>query len=91
MRGLMLYTRYSIVARRAWPAFRPSASREQRYLAYKDYNVYMHSIHICYVEFLLQYCMQDTFARATHSALRLNNAADRPSDDRVSCIQATIL
>ena len=34
-----LYTRYPIVARRAWPtgcsAFRPSASREQRYLAYK--------------------------------------------------------
>ena len=33
-----LYTRYPIVARRAWPvgcsAFRPSASREQRYLAY---------------------------------------------------------
>ena len=33
------YTRYPIVARRAWPtgcsAFRPSASREQRYLAYK--------------------------------------------------------
>ena len=36
-----LYTRYPIVARRAWPAgclaFRPSASREQRYLADK-YN-----------------------------------------------------
>ena len=32
-----LYTRYPIVARRAWPAgFRPSASREQRYLAYKQ-------------------------------------------------------
>ena len=30
-----LYTRYPIVARRAWPAFRPSALREQRYLAYK--------------------------------------------------------
>ena len=30
-----LYTRYPIVARRARPAFRPSASREQRYLAYK--------------------------------------------------------
>ena len=33
--------------------------------------------------------MQDTFARATHSALRLNKAG-RPSaarDDRVSCIQ----
>ena len=36
---IILYTRYPIVARRAWPAgcsaFRPSASREQRYLAYK--------------------------------------------------------
>ena len=31
-----LYTRYPIVARRAWPAFRPSASRDQRYLAYKS-------------------------------------------------------
>ena len=32
---ISLYTRYPIVARRAWPtAFRPSASREQRYLAY---------------------------------------------------------
>ena len=37
-----LHTRYPIVARSAWPtgcrlcsAFRPSASREQRYLAYK--------------------------------------------------------
>ena len=37
--GRVLYTRYPIVARRAWPtgcsAFRPSASREQRYLVYK--------------------------------------------------------
>ena len=35
-----MYTRYPIVARLAWPttacsAFRPSVSREQRYLAYK--------------------------------------------------------
>ena len=35
---ILLYTRYPIVARRAWPAgFRPSASRKQRYLAYKPY------------------------------------------------------
>ena len=34
-----LYTIYPIVARRAWPAFRPSASREQRYLAYKMWNI----------------------------------------------------
>ena len=48
--GRVLYTRYPIVARRAWPVqplsrvrraskgilhTRPSASREQRYLAYK--------------------------------------------------------
>ena len=39
-----MYTRYPIVARRAWPtgciAFRPSASREQRYLAYKVFDYY---------------------------------------------------
>ena len=37
---------------------------------------------------IIQTCMQDTFARATHSAY----AAGRPSaarDDRVSCIQHT--
>ena len=34
MEFVLVYTRYLIVARRA-SAFRPSASREQRYLAYK--------------------------------------------------------
>ena len=38
-----LYTRYPIVARRAWPtgisAFRPSASREQRHLLYTRYPI----------------------------------------------------
>ena len=33
LHGLALYTRYPIVAL-GLPAFRPSASREQRYLAY---------------------------------------------------------
>ena len=38
----ILYTRYPIVARHAWPAgcigcFRPNASRGQRYLAYKRF------------------------------------------------------
>ena len=37
--GLCLYTRYPIVAHALGleAAFRPSASREQRYLAYKAY------------------------------------------------------
>ena len=41
-----LYTRYPIVARRAWPTFRPSASREQRYLAYKTI-VYLYARYLC--------------------------------------------
>ena len=39
-RALVRATRYPIVARRAWPSgcFRPSASREQRYLTYNLYG-----------------------------------------------------
>ena len=33
-------TRYPIVARCAWPTFRPSASREQRFLSYNVINCY---------------------------------------------------
>ena len=43
---------------------------------------------IGYLVYMSRTCMQDTFARATHSAY----AAGRPSaarDDRVSCIQVT--
>ena len=36
---------------------------------------------------ILIYCMQDTFARATHSAGRPSAARD----DRVSCIQTDIM
>ena len=58
-----LYTRYPIVARRAWPAFRPSASREQRYLAYKGSTVYekgpyeenIYEEHIFFVRPLLEH------------------------------------
>ena len=35
-------------------------------------------------QLLIMYCMQDTFARATHSAKRAR-------DDRVSCIQNNVL
>ena len=42
--------------------------------------------HVIFECRVINHCMQDTFARATHSAY----AAGRPSaarDDRVSCIQ----
>ena len=54
--GDKLYTRYPIVARRAWPtgcawptgsAFRPSASREQRYLAYKVISCSLNVLMMC--------------------------------------------
>ena len=76
-----LYTRYPIVAPRAWPAalhssaFRPSASREQRYIAYKVF---------CIQSFGGECCMY-----AIYICSRGHSASARPSarDDMVSCIQ----
>ena len=45
-KNVHLYTRYPIVARAlGLAAFRPSASREQRYLAYKMYTCFANFVH----------------------------------------------
>ena len=44
--NVCLYTRYPIVARALGLAFRPSASRKQRYLAYKSCAEYAWTVHI---------------------------------------------
>ena len=88
---IVLYTRYPIVARAlGLAAFRPSASREQRYLAYnlssraalglpcfvqplgrvrQASKGILHTIRLSASrEQTYLACMQEIFARATHSA-----------------------